>query len=375
MSRGPSRSPIRSTIPFFATFAIVVLSLARPAAAAEICGNGVDDDGDGLLDEGCFPGLTTGVCESPLSCHETGMVSPLTGQLRYQLPPDVAPKVPFGPGVGLRRWYASQTAVGAAAPPIYQTKGAMAEGTGAISPAWPPHAVNDVALLIIETAGTQPPSLSSPQGFALLGTQADSVDTGGTVLSVYWKRASHSSEPAPTIADSGDHQLAQVLTFRNVTTSGNPWDVLAGDATSGTGSLYFYVPGTTTTIPNTMVVAITASSNTTTASGWSNPALESAVERTDVSTSQGNGGHFAVLTGIRRLAGPFGISSGSLGTSSRQARMTIALRAVDTAPAWKRPLGERWHHTYLTWLVKSGTAPSSTVPRTSNVPLRELTFA
>jgi hypothetical protein len=94
----------------------LVSLLASSASAAEICGNGVDDDSDGLEDEGCYPALTTGVCESPLSCGETGMISPSTGSLHYSLPPDVAPRVPWGIGIGLRRFYTSAYDPGAGAP-------------------------------------------------------------------------------------------------------------------------------------------------------------------------------------------------------------------------------------------------------------------
>jgi RHS repeat-associated protein len=87
--------------------AILVLVATRPAAATEICGNSIDDDGNGLTDESCYPTLATGVCESPLSCGDTGMVSWTTGSLHYDLPPDIAPRVPFGPGIGLRRFYTS----------------------------------------------------------------------------------------------------------------------------------------------------------------------------------------------------------------------------------------------------------------------------
>ncbi len=92
------------------------LAVPTPLLAAEICGNGADDDADNLADEGCYPTLTTGVCESPLSCGETGMISPSTGSLRYALPPDVNPKVPWGPGIGLRRFYTSQYNPGVGAP-------------------------------------------------------------------------------------------------------------------------------------------------------------------------------------------------------------------------------------------------------------------
>lgn len=105
---------MRSTIRIMIVLAASVFSLE--ARAAEICGNGIDDDGDLLVDEQCYPGLTTGQCENPLSCGDTGDVSPSTGSLRYQLPPDVSPQVPYGPGIGFHRFYVSQYAPGGGAP-------------------------------------------------------------------------------------------------------------------------------------------------------------------------------------------------------------------------------------------------------------------
>lgn len=97
-----------STFSGLATAVIMVLLTAsRAHATAEICGNSIDDDGNGLTDEGCYPSLTTGVCESPLSCGDTGLVSWSTGSLHYDLPPDVNPRVPYGPGIGFRRFYTS----------------------------------------------------------------------------------------------------------------------------------------------------------------------------------------------------------------------------------------------------------------------------
>jgi hypothetical protein len=82
----------------------LMASAFSTAHAAEICGNAQDDDADGAADEGCYPALFTSQCESPLSCADTGMVSPSTGSLHYTLPPDVALKSPWGPGIGFRRF-------------------------------------------------------------------------------------------------------------------------------------------------------------------------------------------------------------------------------------------------------------------------------
>jgi hypothetical protein len=96
-----------------------LVTVASAAEAAEVCGNSVDDDADGFADEGCY-NLSSGQCESPLSCADTGDVSPVMGSLRYQLAPDVAPGVPYGPGIGFRRFYLSQYAPGGS-PPAYRT--------------------------------------------------------------------------------------------------------------------------------------------------------------------------------------------------------------------------------------------------------------
>jgi RHS repeat-associated protein len=93
----------RKTIGLASLVMVAALS-ARAHATVEICGNGVDDDLNGLTDENCYSPMVTGVCESPLSCGDTGMVSWSTGSLHYDLPPDIAPQVPYGPGIGLRRF-------------------------------------------------------------------------------------------------------------------------------------------------------------------------------------------------------------------------------------------------------------------------------
>ena len=92
----------------------LILCSASTSFATEICGNGIDDDGNGLTDEGCYPTLTSGVCESPLSCDDTGAVSWATGSLHYTLPPDVTTNVPYGPGIGFRRIYTSMYTPGTA---------------------------------------------------------------------------------------------------------------------------------------------------------------------------------------------------------------------------------------------------------------------
>jgi RHS repeat-associated protein len=104
------------TLSIATVLAVVASSSSRAEATPEICGNDIDDNNNGLTDEGCYPTLTTGVCESPLSCTDTGMVSWLTGSLHYDMPPDIAPLVPYGPGIGFRRFYTPAYSPGGAGP-------------------------------------------------------------------------------------------------------------------------------------------------------------------------------------------------------------------------------------------------------------------
>ncbi len=98
----------------------VVLALAAivlahgTAHAAEICGNGADDDANAVADEGCDPYAVTGVCDNPLGC-DLVRVAPSTGSLVIPMAPDLDPNVPYGPGLALRRTYMSLYEPGAGA--------------------------------------------------------------------------------------------------------------------------------------------------------------------------------------------------------------------------------------------------------------------
>jgi type II secretory pathway pseudopilin PulG len=219
---------------------------------------------------------------------------------------------------------------GGAAAPIYQAAGILVGGTGAQTVGWPTHQSGDVALLIIETAN-EAVTLSTSAGFVQVTNSPQGTGTAGgttaTRLAVYWKRATTSTEASPVVADSGNHQIAQIITFRGVIASGNPWDVTAGNV-AATASTSVSIPGATTTVANTLVVAIVCNGTDTAAvqnSGWTN-ANFSLTERIDSGTTSGNGGGFGVATGVEATAGNYGTTTATLATSSVQGRMSIALK-------------------------------------------------
>jgi hypothetical protein len=140
------------------------------------------------------------------------------------------------------------------AAPAFQGAGTIVRGTGVITPTWPVHQANDVALLFVETAN-QAPTLSTPAGFVQITQQGTGTagTSGATMLTVFWCRATSSSQASPVVADSGDHQVAGIITFRGCITTGNPWDVFAGGVQAA-ATTNFSIPTVTTTVAEALVV-------------------------------------------------------------------------------------------------------------------------
>lgn len=217
------------------------------------------------------------------------------------------------------------TVVNALTAPVYQAQGAFTASTTVISPAWPAgHQADDIALCIVEGVGAAP-SLTVASGFALIGSM---VDATGSTLSVYWCRATGGTQVAPTITVNNDHCAGQILTFRGVRTSGNPYSVVDTAAlTSASASVS--ILGLTTTGAARLIVGICTTETDTSGGGkfsnWANASLASADERTDQSTAVGNGGGFAVVTGIKTVAGVVSATTADLSVTDRQAKMVMSL--------------------------------------------------
>jgi hypothetical protein len=132
---------------------------------------------------------------------------------------------------------------------------------------------------------------------------------------------------SPVVTDPGDHVYGQILTFRGVTGTGNPWDVTAGGvkATASTTTTF----GTVTTTAGNELIVLAASRDNSSAgaawSAWTNANLSSLTERSDAGTTSGNGGGIGVATGIEATAGAIGSSTATV-TSSVDGHMTIALK-------------------------------------------------
>lgn len=217
------------------------------------------------------------------------------------------------------------------AAPIFQAAGTAVNGTGAVSPAWPTHAIDDVALLIVESAGGEAVTLSSnTAGFALVSNspQATGVGTAGTRITVFWARATSAAMAAPTVADPGNHVYAQILTYRGVIDTGDPWDVTSGGV-KAVASSNVTVTGINTTVVDTRVVQIVARDNDSAAAAFSaitNANLTGITVRSDAGATSGNGGGFAVWDGVKATTTTGTGNTTATVTSSINAFLTIALK-------------------------------------------------
>jgi predicted CxxxxCH...CXXCH cytochrome family protein len=231
------------------------------------------------------------------------------------------------------------SATGAQAAATWQATGTRVSGTSAITPVWPAHAVGDVALLFVETAN-QAVTLSTAAGFTAVSNSPQSTGTaaaaGGTSLTVFWARATSTSMTNPVVADSGDHQVAVILTFRGVTSAGNPWDVTAGSVKASASTTTTFPAVTTTTAGDLIVLAAAVDRSAASTNNWSaftNANLSGLTERFDETITSGAGGGLGIATGVKATAGSTGTTTGTL-TSSITTQMTIALKPeqTDTTP-------------------------------------------
>lgn len=218
-----------------------------------------------------------------------------------------------------------------AAAPWYQAAGAGVGGAGAVSPAWPAHLIDDIALLFVESRGEDVVTLSTPAGFVQVLNSPQNVNTlvNGTRLTVFWARATSTAMAAPTVADPGNHVIAQILTYRGVIATGDPWDTTGGGF-EDVSDTSLSATGVTTTVADTLIVVAVAqgrdANSTTTFSGWANANLTGIAEQTDFARNNGDGGGFGVMGGVMAAAGATGNTTATLSNAFRKAFLTIALK-------------------------------------------------
>lgn len=165
---------------------------------------------------------------------------------------------------------------------------------------------------------------------ALGSPQSDATDSHR--LTIFYRYAtSNNQTDASVTSDSGDHQVAQIFGVHGAVTSGNPFDTFAAgtDTTSDTtGS----VPGSTTTIPNTLVIAVSGTgfngTSTTEFTGWTNADLAGLTEFIDNVNTIGLGGGFGAAFGRKLTAGAYANTTVTHTNASRKGLWSAAIKPL-----------------------------------------------
>ena len=214
-------------------------------------------------------------------------------------------------------------------PPTVVNVGTV-DSTTAWAPAFPANIVaNDILLWIGESVGGQ--SFTLPAGWAHIDSVSPVVQGVNTQLTVWWRRYDGTGS-APSVTGPTDHGVTRQIAIRGCPLSGNPWNNVSPansvEAVSDTTVTY---PGTTTSIPDCLVLEILACSadvaSTAALSAHTNANYTSITEHIDNFISGGGGGGIAVWSGIMASAGATGQSTATLiaGAAGFKALMTLAM--------------------------------------------------
>ena len=214
--------------------------------------------------------------------------------------------------------------------PTFQGLGTVAAGTGDITPAWPTHIADDVGFLIVETGAGE--AVTAPSGWVAVGSSPQDSGGGGpsrTRLSVFWLRATGSSETDPTITDPGNHAIAHIFTIRGVETTGDPWHISVG-AIKATNSETETFPGGTTTIDDCLILLMAAAGDDPASVGTVGTGDFDAAptERIDRATGSGTDGRIFLATADLATGATFAAVTATVSTSERAGYITLALKPV-----------------------------------------------
>lgn len=225
------------------------------------------------------------------------------------------------------------------AAPSYVATGALLSTINDGVFSWPAgHEAGDIGLLIVETPDNATAALGVAAGFQQLPESPVIGGSGstGTRLTAFWCRADQTtmdgnggSMPSVTVTDPGNHVIGAIHTFRGCVPTGDPWDIVVADD-KGTASTSASAPGGTTTANDCLIVSVVShelDSASAQFSDWANADLTDLQERFDAGGTSGNGGGYALVTGVKATAGAFGDTTATV-TNSVNASLTIALRPL-----------------------------------------------
>lgn len=228
--------------------------------------------------------------------------------------------------------------------PQFRAVSAVATGQAAdATVTLPTHAADDIILLFVETQAGEAAVVNTPAGYVAVADSPQSTGSGGTstTLSVFWARAASASETNPEIEGTAlNHVIAFAASFSGCITSGNPWNVTSGGATTGTTTKT--MTGDTTTVDDCLVVVALTNpfdgTSDTFFSNWTNANLANLTERFDANRAVGGGGAIGMATGEKATQGDYGDTTVDVPQTNQGAYITIALKPPTPAAGATRAL-------------------------------------
>lgn len=217
------------------------------------------------------------------------------------------------------------------AAPTRQAEGAFqAGGAVQLTVPWPAHQTDDVALLVISSAGAIA-ALTTPAGFVEIPGSPQS--TTGLFGAVFWCRATSGSMTSPVTGTGSNNISAVIVTARGCVNSGDPWDVIS-ESVKAVTSTSTSITGDTTTDVDRLIYYLAARGSDFAAnqySGESDGTVTNLTERVDNGTVTGNGGGIGVWTADKAAAGAYGPMTATLANTSLELYWSIALKGASAA--------------------------------------------
>lgn len=188
-------------------------------------------------------------------------------------------------------------------------------------------------LLVIETSNEPVAAMS---GWNNVGSGSINIATGTVTALTARYRIAVGGDTAPTVPDSGDHQVGRIFGFSGVDTA-SPFDGTPVFSTDTGASSTVSFPTLTTTGADRMIVHVVVSgfdnaTSQVTGAG-TNANLTGLTNRGNGWVATGGGGGYAVITGVKATAGSIGTTTVTHTTTGHpRALLTFALKEPTAAP-------------------------------------------
>lgn len=207
--------------------------------------------------------------------------------------------------------------------PAYKDIGTASETT----PTWPTHAADDFAILPVKHS-LNSGGITTPSGWTKVGTYAHGINSD--YLSLFYRRATSSSETNPSLAGGGNYYWGYIVTFTGVHAS---TPIHAPASSWSNSSADQSCPGITTRLDDCLIVSCFGwdadNAGPLYSANLANADLASVTIRGDSGTITGNGGGLLTITGQLASKATIRATSFTLSAAAFGENVTFALQAAD----------------------------------------------